>query len=53
MLAPDAALDQLMAGNARFTAGRLTSFDDNLAILRQHTEAQQEPFATVLSCADS
>ncbi len=52
-LAPDTALDQLMAGNARFTAGHLTSFDDDLAILRQHTEAKQEPFAAVLSCADS
>jgi carbonic anhydrase len=53
VVAPDAALDRLMAGNARFTAGRLTSFDDDLAILRQHTEAKQEPFAAVLSCADS
>jgi carbonic anhydrase len=53
VLAPDAALDQLMAGNSRFAAGRLTSFDDDLAILREHTEAKQEPFAAVLSCADS
>ena len=52
-LTPDAALDGLMAGNARFTAGRLTSFDEDLAILRQHTEGKQEPFAAVLSCADS
>ena len=52
-LAPDAALDQLMAGNARFVAGRLTSFDADLNILRQQTVAKQEPFAAVLSCADS
>lgn len=52
-LTPDAALDRLMAGNARFAAGRLTSFDDDLAVLRQHTQAKQEPFAAVLSCADS
>jgi carbonic anhydrase len=52
-LASDAALDQLMAGNARFVAGRLTSFDADLNILRQQTVAKQEPFAAVLSCADS
>jgi carbonic anhydrase len=50
---PAAALDQLTAGNTRFAAGRLTSFDEDLAILRQHTEAKQEPFAAVLSCSDS
>lgn len=53
VMGPEAALDRLMAGNGRFTAGRLTSFDDDLAILREHTEAKQEPFAAVLSCADS
>jgi len=52
-LAPDTALDQLMAGNARFVSGRLTSFDADLDILRQQTVAKQEPFAAVLSCADS
>jgi carbonic anhydrase len=52
-LTPDAALDQLMAGNGRFTSGKLTSFDDDLAILKQNTVAKQEPFAAVLSCADS
>ncbi len=52
-LAPDAALDQLMAGNARFVAGRLTSFDADLDILKQQTVAKQEPSAAVLSCADS
>jgi carbonic anhydrase len=52
-LTPDAALDQLMAGNARYAAGRLTSFDDDLTILRENTVAKQEPFAAVLSCADS
>jgi carbonic anhydrase len=50
---PDAALDQLMAGNARFNTGRLTSFDEDLAILRQNTVAKQQPFAAVLSCSDS
>ncbi len=52
-LAPDAALAQLMAGNARFMSGRLASFDEDLAILKQNTVDKQEPFAAVLSCADS
>jgi carbonic anhydrase len=52
-LAPDAALAQLMDGNGRFAAGRLTSFDADLALLKQNTVANQEPFAAVLSCADS
>ena len=52
-LSPDAALAQLMDGNARFVAGRLASFDEDLAILKQHTAEKQEPFAAVLSCADS
>ena len=42
-----------MDGNARFVARRLTSFDDDLAILQQNTVAKQEPFAAILSCADS
>jgi len=52
-LTPDAALGELMAGNKRFVSGRLTAQDQDLAILKQHTEAKQEPFAAVLSCADS
>lgn len=52
-LTPDAALSQLMEGNQRFTAGRLTAHDQDLGILKQHTEEKQEPFAAVLSCADS
>jgi carbonic anhydrase len=50
---PSAALDELMAGNKRFTSGRLTAHDQDLTILKQHTEEKQEPFAAVLSCADS
>ena len=52
-LSPDAALDQLMGGNARFVGGNLTSFEEDLTILKQKTVAKQEPFAAVLSCADS
>jgi carbonic anhydrase len=52
-ISPDAALGALAAGNLRFVAHRLTSFDDDLAILRQGTAEKQEPFAAILSCADS
>lgn len=52
-LSPDAALTQLMDGNKRFTSGRLTAHEQDLAILKQNTVEKQEPFAAVLSCADS
>ena len=52
-LSPDAALAALMEGNKRYTSGKLKSFDEDLSIIRQHTEEKQEPFAAVLSCADS
>jgi carbonic anhydrase len=52
-LTPDAALQQLLDGNKRFVDKRLTSFDEDLAILKQNTVDKQEPFAAVLSCADS
>jgi len=52
-LTPSAALDELVAGNKRFVSGKLTAHDQDLAILKQHTEEKQEPFAAVLSCADS
>ena len=52
-LSPDAALQELMDGNRRFTSGRLTAHEQDLAILKQNTVEKQEPFAAVLSCADS
>jgi carbonic anhydrase len=52
-LTPDAALERLVAGNRRFVAGRLESFQEDLDILKQNNVAKQEPFAAVLSCADS
>ena len=52
-LTPDAALAELMAGNKRFTSGKMTAYEQDLVILKQHTEQKQEPFAAVLSCADS
>jgi carbonic anhydrase len=48
----DAALEELIAGNRRFTSGRTSSHRRDLAILQQMME-KQEPFAAVLSCADS
>jgi len=50
---PDQAMQQLIDGNRRFIEGRMTSFDEDLAILKQKTADKQEPFAAVLSCADS
>src|SRR5271167_1734248 len=44
-LTPDAALQELMDGNRRFTSGRLTAFDQDLAILKRNTVEKQEPFA--------
>ncbi|HZD31539.1 MAG TPA: carbonic anhydrase, partial [Candidatus Angelobacter sp.] len=52
-LTPSEALADLMAGNKRFTSGQRTADAQDLAILKQHTEEKQEPFAAVLSCADS
>jgi carbonic anhydrase len=52
-LDPDAALQALMDGNKRFVERRLTSQEEDLAILKQNTAEKQEPFASVLSCADS
>src|SRR5271170_7742488 len=46
------ALDELLAGNRRFTSGRTSAYRRDLAILQQTLE-KQEPFAAVLSCADS
>jgi carbonic anhydrase len=50
---PDAALQALMEGNRRFVESQMTSFQDDLALLKQMTAEKQEPFAAVLSCADS
>jgi carbonic anhydrase len=52
-LGPDAALERLMAGNGRFVASDLHSFREDLDLLRAGTAEKQEPFAAVLSCADS
>lgn len=49
----DEVIRELTAGNARFVAGKLTSFDLDLKILREKTVEKQEPFAAILACADS
>src|ERR1700761_3602729 len=49
---PQAALDELLAGNRRFTSGRTVSHRRDLMILQKMMEKQQ-PFAAILSCADS
>jgi carbonic anhydrase len=52
-LSPDAALQELLAGNQRFAANQLTSIEHDLTVLKDKTVDKQEPFAAVLSCADS
>ena len=52
-LSPEAALQAMMDGNQRFVDGRLQSLAEDLSILKQKTAEKQEPFAAVLSCADS
>ena len=52
-LTPEAALKAMMDGNERYVGGQLMSFDEDLSILKAKTTEKQEPFASVLSCADS
>jgi carbonic anhydrase len=48
---PGEALAELMAGNQRYVANKLTEV--NLPLRRAETAPKQMPFAAVLSCADS
>jgi carbonic anhydrase len=50
---PERAMDLLIEGNQRFVAQKLISFQEDLDVLKAHSEEHQEPFAAVLSCADS
>lgn len=52
-LTPQMALNELVKGNKRYVSGQLQSFQLDLAILRHHTSELQQPFAGLLSCADS
>jgi carbonic anhydrase len=51
-LTPDAALQRLMAGNARYVAGRSAHPDIDMA-RRAALKTGQQPFATVVGCSDS
>ena len=50
---PEAALEALKDGNARFAADHMTIFRQDMQMLRKHTLEIQEPFAAILACADS
>ena len=50
---PAAALNALLEGNKRYTSQRTTACEEDFSILRQNTADKQEPFAAILSCADS
>src|ERR1700748_1710182 len=52
-LTPAAALQEMVTGNQRFAANKLTSIEHDLTILKERTVDKQEPFAAVLACADS
>jgi carbonic anhydrase len=52
-LTPEAALQALMDGNQRYVGGQLQSLNEDLSILKAKTAEKQEPFAAILSCADS
>jgi carbonic anhydrase len=52
-LTPDAALQELIEGNRRFITNQSTVHEHDLASLKQSTIEKQEPFAALLSCADS
>lgn len=49
---PEAALRRLVEGNARFASGAGTEADRSLARVRS-LSAGQDPFAAILTCADS
>lgn len=51
VLTPDQALERLMAGNGRYVSGKTTTVD--FALTRQALARGQNPYACLLSCADS
>jgi carbonic anhydrase len=52
-LSPEEALNELIEGNQRYVAGRMTAHENDLQMLRARTADKQQPFAAVLACADS
>jgi carbonic anhydrase len=53
ILTPDEALKELMDGNHRYVTGSMTAHKHDLEVLHAKTAEKQQPFAAVLSCADS
>lgn len=51
VLTPNAALERLMAGNARYVAGQSTPL--NFSLERADLVKGQNPYACILSCSDS
>lgn len=51
VLSPDQALERLMLGNERYTSGKLQNRD--FAGMRSELAGGQNPYAGILSCADS
>jgi carbonic anhydrase len=49
---PDAALEQLMAGNERYLQGK-TVHDTDESVRRVALAEEQKPYAAILGCADS
>jgi carbonic anhydrase len=52
-LSPERALSELMEGNQRYVTGTTTAHEHDVQLLKAKTAEKQEPFAAVLSCADS
>jgi carbonic anhydrase len=52
-LSPEEALNELMEGNQRYVTGSMTAHEHDLQVLHAKTAEKQQPFAAVLSCADS
>lgn len=50
---PDQAIEQLMAGNRRFTAGEMIAYMQNMSVVQAATAESQAPYAAILACADS
>ena len=50
---PDEALAEVMAGNARFVAGKVTAHKQDMEIIQAKAAEGQQPIVGVLSCADS
>jgi carbonic anhydrase len=53
VLTADEALKELMDGNARFASNKMTAYEHDVEMLKAKSVEKQEPFASVLACADS